>query len=61
MFAAIWLHDLKLNVPAVQLAVISVVYHYKFLVLLPLEADERIEVLKHYLFMMMMNIGIDVL
>jgi DNA polymerase elongation subunit (family B) len=27
---------------------ISVDYHYKFLVLLPLEADERIEVLKHY-------------
>jgi hypothetical protein len=23
-------------------------YHYKFLVLLPLEADEKIEVLKHY-------------
>jgi DNA polymerase elongation subunit (family B) len=27
---------------------ISVDYHYKFLVLLPLEADEKIEVLKHY-------------
>ena len=27
---------------------ISVDYHYKFLVLLPLEADGRIEVLKHY-------------
>ena len=27
---------------------ISVDYHYKFLVLLPLEADENIEVLKHY-------------
>jgi DNA polymerase elongation subunit (family B) len=27
---------------------ISVDYHYKFLVLLPLEADERMEVLKHY-------------
>src|ERR687885_304663 len=27
---------------------ISVDYHYKFLILLPLEADERIEVLKHY-------------
>ena len=27
---------------------ISIDYHYKFLVLLPLEADERIEVLKHY-------------
>jgi DNA polymerase elongation subunit (family B) len=27
---------------------ISVDYHYKFLVLLPLEADETIEVLKHY-------------
>jgi DNA polymerase elongation subunit (family B) len=27
---------------------ISVDYHYKFLVLLPLEADEAIEVLKHY-------------
>jgi DNA polymerase elongation subunit (family B) len=27
---------------------ISSDYHYKFLVLLPLEADERIEVLKHY-------------
>ena len=26
----------------------SVDYHYKFLVLLPLEADEKIEVLKHY-------------
>jgi len=29
---------------------ISVDYHYKFLVLLPLEADENIEVLKHYLW-----------
>jgi DNA polymerase elongation subunit (family B) len=27
---------------------ISIDYHYKFLVLLPLEADEKIEVLKHY-------------
>jgi DNA polymerase elongation subunit (family B) len=27
---------------------ISIDYHYKFLVLLPLEADENIEVLKHY-------------
>jgi DNA polymerase elongation subunit (family B) len=27
---------------------ISVDHHYKFLVLLPLEADEKIEVLKHY-------------
>jgi DNA polymerase elongation subunit (family B) len=27
---------------------ISVDYHYKFLILLPLEADEKIEVLKHY-------------
>jgi len=27
---------------------ISVDYHYKFLVLLPLDADEKIEVLKHY-------------
>jgi DNA polymerase-2 len=27
---------------------LSVDYHYKFLVLLPLEADEKIEVLKHY-------------
>jgi DNA polymerase elongation subunit (family B) len=27
---------------------ISVDYHYKFLILLPLEADETIEVLKHY-------------
>ena len=27
---------------------ISIEYHYKFLVLLPLEADEKIEVLKHY-------------
>jgi DNA polymerase elongation subunit (family B) len=27
---------------------ISVDYHYKFLVLFPLEADEKIEVLKHY-------------
>jgi DNA polymerase elongation subunit (family B) len=27
---------------------ISIDYHYKFLVLLPLEADEMIEVLKHY-------------
>src|SRR5690242_11889900 len=27
---------------------ISITYHYKFLVLLPLEADERIEALKHY-------------
>jgi DNA polymerase elongation subunit (family B) len=27
---------------------ISVDYHYKFLVLLPLEVDEKIEVLKHY-------------
>jgi DNA polymerase elongation subunit (family B) len=27
---------------------ISVDYHYKYLVLLPLEADEKIEVLKHY-------------
>ena len=27
---------------------ISVDYHYKFLVLLPLESDEKIEVLKHY-------------
>ena len=27
---------------------ILVDYHYKFLVLLPLEADEKIEVLKHY-------------
>ncbi len=27
---------------------ISVDYHYKFLVLLPLEADEKTEVLKHY-------------
>ncbi len=27
---------------------ISVDYHYKFLVLLPLEAGEKIEVLKHY-------------
>ena len=27
---------------------ISLDYHYKFLVLLPLEADEKIEALKHY-------------
>jgi DNA polymerase elongation subunit (family B) len=27
---------------------ISITYHYKFLVLLPLETDERIEALKHY-------------
>jgi DNA polymerase elongation subunit (family B) len=27
---------------------ISIDYHYKFLVLLPLEADEKTEVLKHY-------------
>ena len=27
---------------------ISIDYHYKFLVLLPLEADEKVEVLKHY-------------
>jgi hypothetical protein len=27
---------------------ISIDYHYKFLVLLPLEADEKIEALKHY-------------
>jgi DNA polymerase elongation subunit (family B) len=27
---------------------ISIDYHYKFLVLLPLEADEKIEVLEHY-------------
>jgi DNA polymerase elongation subunit (family B) len=27
---------------------ISIDYHYKFLILLPLEADEKIEVLKHY-------------
>ena len=27
---------------------ISIDFHYKFLVLLPLEADEKIEVLKHY-------------
>jgi DNA polymerase elongation subunit (family B) len=27
---------------------ISIDYHYEFLVLLPLEADEKIEVLKHY-------------
>jgi DNA polymerase elongation subunit (family B) len=27
---------------------ISIDYHYKFLVLLPLESDEKIEVLKHY-------------
>jgi DNA polymerase elongation subunit (family B) len=27
---------------------ISVDYHYYFLVLLPLEADEKIEILKHY-------------
>ena len=27
---------------------ISLEYHYKFLVLLPLEADEKIEALKHY-------------
>jgi DNA polymerase elongation subunit (family B) len=27
---------------------ISLEYHYKFLVLLPLEADEKLEVLKHY-------------
>ena len=27
---------------------LSVEYHYKFLVLLPLEADEKLEALKHY-------------
>jgi hypothetical protein len=27
---------------------ISLNYHYKFLVLLPLEADDKLEVLKHY-------------
>jgi DNA polymerase elongation subunit (family B) len=27
---------------------ISIDYHYKFLVLLPLESDEKTEVLKHY-------------
>jgi DNA polymerase elongation subunit (family B) len=27
---------------------ISITYHYKFLVLLPLKADEKIDALKHY-------------
>ena len=27
---------------------LSLEYHYKFLVLLPLEADEKLEALKHY-------------
>ena len=34
---------------------ISVDYHYKFLVLLPLEADEKIEVLKHYLELLLIT------
>jgi hypothetical protein len=29
---------------------ISIDYNYKFLVLLPIEADENIEALKHYLW-----------
>lgn len=27
---------------------LSLEYHYKFIVLLPLEADEKLEALKHY-------------
>src|SRR6476619_8394876 len=39
---------LSLAQSSIRFVFLSVEYHYKFLVLLPLEADEKLEALKHY-------------
>src|SRR6476619_1364619 len=39
---------LSLAQSSIRFVFLSIEYHYKFLVLLPLEADEKLEALKHY-------------